>query len=270
MGTFREFEYEGWQAAADHYHAAWSELTSRTIPSIMDALKPAGRFLDLASGPGYVAAAAPAWAVALDFSPAMVARGAAAYPHLNFLVGDAERLPFADGSFDAVGMNLGLLHLGEPETAIAEAFRVLRSGGRFAFTVWSDPTAAQGFQLVLDAVARHGAPVTVPRGPDFFRYSRTSECLDALAAVGFVDATTTVVDLRWEPPDVAAIFPSFLHGTARTGALLRQQEPAAQRAIARDIAERAQRFVRPDGRVVIPMPAVLACGVRPPAPPTRP
>ncbi|GIF66731.1 hypothetical protein Ais01nite_47660 [Asanoa ishikariensis] len=263
--AFRAFEHGRWQDAVETYHAAWSELTSQTITSVLDSLAP-GRFLDVASGPGYLAAAATAKgarAVALDFSPAMLAKGARTYPDLTFVLGDAERLPFADGAFDAVGMNFGILHLGNPDAAIAEAFRVLAVGGRFAFTAWADPAEALGFNLVLAAVATHGAPVAIPQGPDFFRYSRPEQCTAALGAAGFTDAAVTTVDLRWTPPTVEAVFPSFLHGTARTGALLRRQSPAAQRAIADAIAQAAQRFVTTDGRVVIPMPAVLARGTKP-------
>src|SRR5205809_6238429 len=56
-------------------------------------------------------------------------------PEIEFREGDAEALPFPEASFDAVVMNFGMLHLAHPERAVAEAFRVLSAGGRFAFTV---------------------------------------------------------------------------------------------------------------------------------------
>jgi ubiquinone/menaquinone biosynthesis C-methylase UbiE len=55
---------------------------------------------------------------------------------LEFRKGNAEVLPFADESFDAVVGNFVTLHLGRPERAAAEFARVLGAGGRLALTVW--------------------------------------------------------------------------------------------------------------------------------------
>jgi SAM-dependent methyltransferase len=51
--------------------------------------------------------------------------------------GDAHALPFDDGSFDAVTFGFCLHHIPDPERALAEARRVLRRGGRLAFSVWA-------------------------------------------------------------------------------------------------------------------------------------
>jgi len=48
-------------------------------------------------------------------------------------------------------MNFGILHLGQPEKALLEAYRVLRSGSRFAFSVWAAPDETIGFGIVLRA-----------------------------------------------------------------------------------------------------------------------
>jgi len=95
------------------------------------------RVLDLACGPGLVAAAAVgrrALPVGLDFSSAMIALARADHPGIRFEEGDAEVLPFADEAFDAVVANFGIHHVAEPNRALTEARRVLRPGGRVAFT----------------------------------------------------------------------------------------------------------------------------------------
>src|SRR5262249_56363460 len=107
--------------------------------------------LDVATGPGYVAAAAVrrgASVVAVDFSEAMLAEARRHHPAIDFRSGDAEALPFPDASFDAVVMSFGLLHLARPDQALAEAHRVLRPRGRLAFTVWDRPEQAAPFGLV--------------------------------------------------------------------------------------------------------------------------
>jgi SAM-dependent methyltransferase len=83
----------------------------------------------------------------------------------------------------AVVMNFGLLHLGRPERALAEACRVLHEGGRCAFTVWCPPEETAGFGIVLRAVGTHGAlDVALPDAPPFFRFSDPAESVRALRA----------------------------------------------------------------------------------------
>lgn len=68
-------------------------------------------------------------------------------PGVEFRVADAHSLPFEDGSFDVVLSNLTVHHLGDPDKFLAEAFRVLRPGGRLAFTVWADLSKLEAFGL---------------------------------------------------------------------------------------------------------------------------
>ena len=155
--AFHDFEHAGWERAAAFYGDAFGALTAQTAPAVLDAAGagPGSRLLDVCSGPGFIAAAAAARGATvsgLDFSSAMVAAARQRFPALTFREGDAEALPFDAGSFDAVTMNFGLLHLARPDTALAEAHRVLRPGGRYAFTVWAAPERAVGFGLALRAI----------------------------------------------------------------------------------------------------------------------
>src|SRR3954468_12988985 len=128
--AFHDFEHAGWQKAADYYSDTFGQLTERVTDPLLDAVVagPGVRLLDVASGPGYVAGAAAARgaaAVGLDFSPLMVDEARRRFPGIEFIEGDAEALPFEDKTFDRVVMNFGLLHLAQPEAAIAQAHRVL-------------------------------------------------------------------------------------------------------------------------------------------------
>src|SRR6266536_303067 len=140
---FARFEHEGWQRVADKYDSVWSSLTRQFIPYLIDAaqIAPAMSVLDVACGPGYVSAAARqlgAIPTGVDFSSEMVAIANRILPEIDFIEGDAQKLPFAGASFDRVLMNFGLLHLSRHEKACSEAFRVLRAGGKFGFTIWAD------------------------------------------------------------------------------------------------------------------------------------
>ncbi len=260
--AFWEFEHSGWQRAVQSYHDGFGPLTAQTIPALLEALgcTPGISLLDVAAGPGYVAAAAAqqgAHVVGLDFSSEMVAKARELFPHLSFEEGDAQALPFPDETFEAVVMNFGLLHLGRPEQAIAEAYRVLRHGGRFGFTVWARPQEAVGFQMMLDAVRERGDPqVPLPIGPPFFRFSDEGESQRVLMEAGFANPTVQKLALIWELPSAGALFDAFYAGTARTGGLLRAQAPAALRAV-REAVQQAAAAYQTDAGLRIPMPALV-------------
>lgn len=102
-------------------------------------LRPGMRVLDVGCGPGsitlgFAEAVGTGEVVGIDFQPSQVANAqalSAARGVLNarFEVADVNRLPFADGSFDAVFAHSVLGHLREPVKALAEIRRVLRPGG---------------------------------------------------------------------------------------------------------------------------------------------
>jgi ubiquinone/menaquinone biosynthesis C-methylase UbiE len=131
-------------------------------------LGPGARALDVAAGNGNVAlaiAASGASPEACDLTPELVTAGRARCAQLGeweipWTVADAEELPFADGRFDAVLSVFGLIFAPRPEVAIAEAFRVTRSGGTVAFTSWTPGSAAARFG---DAAGRYfPAPADPP------------------------------------------------------------------------------------------------------------
>ena len=133
--SFKELERHGWGAKAGDYDAFAGQITIGAVDPLLDATSVGAgtRLLDVASGPGYVAAGAAArgaQAIGVDFAANMVAEARHRFPGIDFREGDAENLTFDAGSFDAVTCGFGLLHIADPDKAIAEACRVLRPGGR--------------------------------------------------------------------------------------------------------------------------------------------
>jgi SAM-dependent methyltransferase len=106
---------------------------------------PGERFLDLACGTGGVtllAARRGADVTGLDLSADQLgkARTAAAEAGLDirFDEGDAQALPYGDGSFDVLASTFGIIFAPDHERAAAELMRVLRPRGRVAITAWPE------------------------------------------------------------------------------------------------------------------------------------
>jgi len=264
---FRSFELAGWQEIPAGYHDAFGPLTAQAIEPLLDAVrvKKGMSFLDIASGPGYVAAAAAkrgAIVLGVDFSAAMVTHAQRLQTGVEFREGDAEALPCGSGLFDAAAMNFGILHLGEPEKALLEAHRILRRGGRFAFSVWAKPEETIGFGIVLRAVELHGEPrVELPEGPPFFRYSDPEECKRGLIVAGFDAPNVTKVQQLWRLPAGNGLFNAMKDSTVRTAGLLRAQKPSVLVKIRDAMNIALEKYTKGDV-VELRMPAWVASGVK--------
>lgn len=112
--------------------------------------RPGQRVLDVATGTGMVAAElvrrAPCQVVGLDQSEAMLAAARARLaraPELarrvTFVTGEAERLPFDDGEFDALTFTYLLRYVDDPAATMRELARVVRPGGRIGMLEFGVP-----------------------------------------------------------------------------------------------------------------------------------
>ncbi len=262
----RAFEHAGWQQTAACYAATFAHATRGFLDTLLDAaaVRTGMQVLDLACGTGVAAAAAAgrgAQPVGLDFSAAMLSVARAAHPQIRFEEGDAEALPFADASFDAVVSNFGVHHVPDPVQALAQARRVLRPGGRAAFTSWAAPAENIAWKLLFDAIAAHGdldAAQTPPSGGGL----RTPEdLLRVLDTAGFAATEARRVGGEWGFAAAGDLLEGFRRGTVRTAALIDAQPAAALPAIEAAIAKAAEAYRRGGGYGIATV-AILGCGVR--------
>jgi demethylmenaquinone methyltransferase/2-methoxy-6-polyprenyl-1,4-benzoquinol methylase len=117
-------------------HRLWKD-------AMMDWLapRPGQRLLDVAGGTGdiafrFLSRAGSGHATVLDLTAPMLDEGrkraeaADMADNLDWIVGDAMALPFANNSFDVYTISFGIRNVTRPQEALAEAYRVLRPGGR--------------------------------------------------------------------------------------------------------------------------------------------
>jgi ubiquinone/menaquinone biosynthesis C-methylase UbiE len=168
--SFRDAELEGWDRKAGYWDDSLGLVTLGAIDPLMEAVEvgPGVRVLDIACGTGALAAAAArrgASIIGMDFAPTMIGEAIRRYPGIDFRVGDAEAIPLADASVDAVTCSFGMLHMERPERVLVEVARVLRPvTGRFALTSWTSD--GEFFALVGQAVQAHadmGVPLPLAR-----------------------------------------------------------------------------------------------------------
>ena len=120
-------------AGQDRY---WRRATRSAL-----AIGPGDKVLDLAAGTAVSTvelARSGAWCVACDFSVGMLKAGARR--PVPKVAGDATKLPFADGMFDAVTISFGLRNVVDTVGGLREMARVTRPGGRLVVCEFSTPT----------------------------------------------------------------------------------------------------------------------------------
>jgi demethylmenaquinone methyltransferase/2-methoxy-6-polyprenyl-1,4-benzoquinol methylase len=139
------------------------------------AVRAGERVLDLGAGTGTSSlpfAEAGAQVVPCDFSLGMLREGKKRHPELPLTAGDATKLPFADGAFDAATISFALRNVHDPDAALREMRRVVRPGGRLVVCEFSHPTFRPFRTVYTEYLMRALPPVAtkVSSNPDAYVY----------------------------------------------------------------------------------------------------
>lgn len=250
-----------WNRSAERYADVFQGSVNRAIEPMLDAagVVDGSRVLDVATGPGIVAAAAlerGATARGIDFAENMVAVARKRYPRIEFDVADATDLPFDADTFDAVVMGFALFMMAEPDRALHEAHRVLVPRGRVACTVWDWPVP--GFDLFYAPMERYVPEEPVLGGdPPLFGVPDAEVLKAVLAQADFVDPAVESLPIVWELPSPNELFDAL--ATLRDFSDVPDDVLNSFRS---EVVTAAQQYKR--GRsYFVPFPALLLTGTKP-------
>lgn len=131
--------------------------------------RPRELILDVATGTGWSArnvARTGATVTGVDISDELLAAARDlsrhVIPSIDYRLGDAERLPFDDGTFDGIISTFGVMFAVDQSQAAAELGRVCRSGGRLALATWAPTGYVAG---IFAIIARHSGTLPPPSSP---------------------------------------------------------------------------------------------------------
>lgn len=226
------------------------------------APRPGERLLDVATGTGAIAlraARAGADVTALDLAPELVetARRLAAEDGLaiRFDVGDAESLPYEDGSFDVVCSAIGTMFAPDHAAVARELARVCRPGGRLALVSWS-PVGGVAEQFQAMKPFQPAPPPGVGNPFDWGDPQHVRDLLGGTFDLELIEDRTMMEGPSAE--EMVAVLESH-YGPHRTLAesLDGERRPALHQAV----VEHFERY-RANGRISRPSPYLVVLGTR--------
>jgi SAM-dependent methyltransferase len=191
-----------------------------------------------------------------------VARGKVpAESGVTFQAADAQALPFADGSFDAVVCQFGIMFYPDKAKGYAEALRVLKPGGRYFFSVW-DTHRYNTFAGLTNALIQRTFPSDPP---SFYSVPFSSAAIDpikeALQEAGFGGISIEV----WEIRKAVADLDMFARGLIFGNPVVDQIRARASVTPQQMHAELVELLAREFGgeRPVVPLQTIAYSAIKP-------
>ena len=248
--------------------AGYDEISRGIADSIEHAVlrlspQPGERILDLATGTGWTSRRVVrrgAKVVGVDLGEDLIRaaqeRASAEGLEIEYRVGDAESLPFADGEFDAVISTCGIMFASRPEAAGSELARVTRKDGRIALTTWlPDSNVFEMFKVMKPYMA----PPPDPAPPSPFEWGKPKRVRELLSKD---------FDLKFErgtsfyrEPSGEAAWQTFSMNYGPTKALANSLDKSRRADLRRDFVAFHEGF-RTELGICVPREYLLTVGIR--------
>ncbi len=253
LGTVKTRQQGAWSSGDYAIVGTTLQIVGEALCEALD-LRAGQRVLDVAAGNGNVTlAAARRWCevVSTDYVPALLERGreraAAERLAIEFRQADAEALPFADASFDAVVSTFGVMFTPDQDKAATELVRVCKPGGKIGLANWTP----EGFiGQLFKTIGKHMPPPAGVKSPALWGTgARITELFGAQASSIQLERRNFVFRYR-SAQHWLDVFKTYYGPLLKTfGAL----DPQAQAALTDDLFALIKRFDRSgDKTMVVP------------------
>jgi ubiquinone/menaquinone biosynthesis C-methylase UbiE len=227
------------------------QITGESLCEAVD-VEAGSRVLDVACGNGNASLAAArrgARVTGIDYVPQLL-RGAADRARaerleIEFVEGDAERLPFEDGHFDVALSTYGIMFAPDQQQAAREIVRVVKPGGKIGLCNWTP----EGFiGQLLKTVGKHVPPPAGVASPIY--WGSEAHLQDLFRGTRSLRAERKQFVFRYESAaHFIDVFRRFYGPTHKAfGAL----DPDGQARLSADIAELSSRFNRGQSSLMVP------------------
>jgi SAM-dependent methyltransferase len=260
----RQQSKAAWGAVAPGWYAQREELwkASRPVSEWMIRKldpQPGVTVLELAAGLGDTGLMAArligesGLVIVTDFTPEMVAaarRRAEEFGVQNaeFRVLDAERMDLATDSVDSVLCRWAYMLMIDPSAAFAETRRVLRPGGRLAFSVWAARQRNPALSLVGRVLESRGhISPSDPTAPTAFAMADPGRIRELVVGAGFAEPEIEEVSFRWPFADQNAYWRYLSETAASASPVLRSLSPEVQNKVREQVQEAARPYQSGEG-----------------------
>ncbi len=253
-----------WDAMAPGWETGRKDLWDFSRPVsewLVDRLdpRPGQTILDLAAGlgeTGFLAArrvGETGRVLVTDFAPRMVAaarRRAAEFGVTNaeFRELDGERMALEPELVDGVVCRWGYMLMADLDAAYSETYRVMRPGGRLAFSVFGNPERNPWASLVGRVlIAERHIPPPVPGSPGIFALSDPKRVHELVTRAGFASPDVAEMSLTWRFPTPDAYWWALTEMAGAISPILRGLAPEALAKVRAQMDDIAQPFRAGDG-----------------------
>jgi SAM-dependent methyltransferase len=241
------------------------DRVSETIADALDHVvarlnpQPGEKCLDVATGTGWTARLLRkrgADVTGVDIGEGVIQAAKKLAPDIDFRIGDAEELEFADGSFDVVTSTFGVMFVANPEDAARELGRVCRTGGRLGLCTWQPGgTIEEWFQVMRPYMPP--PPATPPPSPfEWGKPERLRELLGGTFDLEFEEGVTTL-----QMPNGKAVWDLFVEGYGPTRTTAAGCDPESRAGLERDSIAYMEKFMDEVG-VAMPREYLVTIGKR--------